>query len=525
MSFRGRIFQGSQAYPPEAAKFILAAGISFTTSQKRALGYLVNGLTELGIGAVGSNFLIYPFIGGGAASHALNLFFPTTTIYNVTWVGSPTHDSTGVSFNGTTQYGQLPSFAISNLTPNLTTANVSMAFCTSNMGGGTYIPMGFAMPTTQQTKTYSTAGNFSFVPSTEAPGVTNFTISAFGGGGGGGGNITAGNFSGGGGGGGNYATRAVTLSSLSTAISITVGSGGQANTGAAGGIGGDSTITHPNITTVTAKGGLGGNPNTAGARGAAVAAQAGNLGTTTFNGGGGAAGGTNAGRGAGGGGSSAGTAVNGNLGTTPTNTSGGAGGIAVAGGVAGGAGGGANVAGTAGPAGGGGGGGAGASTATSRAGGAGGAGKVTVSWSAPVQKRFSMSIFNAGTSNNQIFNADVGGDATSRFSYQSSPLQLNGVRAGSRRANTGASTDMGFYVQNNAGGPVNGPIVMSTTSFDPSPLFYIGAINSWGGNTGNAPGNLYVGTINFALIGPGLSNAQLQGLYTLIVGYNTILGR
>jgi hypothetical protein len=136
-----------------------------------------------------------------------------------------------------------------------------------------------------------------------------------------------------------------------------------------------------------------------------------------------------------------------------------------------------------------------------------------------------MSIFNAGTSNNQIFNADVGGDATSRFSYQSSPLQLNGVRAGSRRANTGASTDMGFYVQNNAGGPVNGPIVMSTTSFDPSPLFYIGAINSWGGNTGNAPGNLYVGTINFALIGPGLSNAQLQGLYTLIVGYNTILGR
>ena len=68
MSFRGRGFIGAQNYPPAASKFLSVAGGSFTTSEKRALAYLVDGLTDLGIGAVGSNFLIYPFIGGTAYS-------------------------------------------------------------------------------------------------------------------------------------------------------------------------------------------------------------------------------------------------------------------------------------------------------------------------------------------------------------------------------------------------------------------------------------------------------------------------
>lgn len=525
MSFKPGSFFGSSLYPAEAGKFLLAAGGSWTTTEERALAYLVNNLTDLGIGAVGSNFLIYPFIGGTAARNSLNLFYPTTSSLNITWIGSPTHNSSGVGFNGSSQYGVLPSMATNNLTPNLTTANVSMGFCTSGMGAGTYIPMGFAMAAATQTKTYSTAGNFTFNPNTEAPGVSSFTIRAWGGGGAGGGNTTA-NWAAGGGSGGNYASSAVTITTPGTDISITVGVGGQANTGATGGNGGDSIVSHPNFSTITAKGGRGGNVNIATAPGGTSTAQAGNAGTTTFNGGTGAAGGANAGRGGGGGGASAGTAANGNAGTTPNNTSGGAGGTAVAGGVAGGAGGAANNAGVAGTAGGGGGGGAGSST-TSRAGGGGGVGKVTIEWTPPVQKRLSMSIFNAGTSNNQLFNADVGGDSTSRFSYQTSPLQLQGVRVGSRRANTGASTDMGFYVQNNAGAAINGPIVMSTTSFNPSPLFYIGAINSWAATNGvgNNAGNLYSGTLNFAFIGPGLSNSQLQAMYNLIVGYNTILGR
>ena len=145
MSFKPGSFFGSSTYPPEAARFILAAGGSWSTTQKRALAYLVNGLTDLGIGAIGSNFLIYPFIGGTAATHALNLFFPQSSSLNITWVGSPTHGSSGVGFNGTSQYGQLPSLATYPLTPNLTMANISMGFNTTGMGAGTYIPMGFAM--------------------------------------------------------------------------------------------------------------------------------------------------------------------------------------------------------------------------------------------------------------------------------------------------------------------------------------------------------------------------------------------
>ena len=174
------------------------------------------------------------------------------------------------------------------------------------------------------------------------------------------------------------------------------------------------------------------------------------------------------------------------------------------------------------------GGGAGAtSSGNNRAGGAGGDGKVTVAWTPATQVRSSMSVFNAGTSNNQIFNADVGGDATSRFMYTTTPFQFNGVRVGSRRANAGLSTDMGFYVANNAASALTGPASMPTTSFDPSPLWYIGAVNNWAstGGAGNTAANFYSGALNFGFIGPAMTDGQLQSLYTLITTYNTILGR
>ena len=62
MSFRGRGFLGAQSYPPDAGQFqsvAFASGGTFTTSMKRALGYLVSNLSDLGIGAPGSNFFIY----------------------------------------------------------------------------------------------------------------------------------------------------------------------------------------------------------------------------------------------------------------------------------------------------------------------------------------------------------------------------------------------------------------------------------------------------------------------------------
>ena len=539
MSFIGRSFLGSLGYPSDAGAFISLArnlGGSFTTTQVRALGYLTNGLADLGIGAPGSNFIIYPFIGGSvAAVNALNLFYPNTSAYNLTFVGSPTHNTSGVTFNGTTQYAYGQSLGPYPLTPNLTLANISFGAGVTGMGGGTYVPMGFFMSSATQTKTYSTAGSFSFDFNLEAPGVTSFTVSAWGGGGAGGGsNGTTSNFAAGGGAGGGYATRAITLTGtqLNTPLSITVGIGGTANTGAGGGAGGDSTVTHPNITTITAKGGPGGNVNGAAAPGAAVAGAAGNAGTTTFTGGLGATGGAVAGRGGGGGGSSAGTAANGNAGTTPVTLAGGAGGVAPSGGVAGGAGGagvtgGAGSAGVSGTAGGGGGGGAGSTNAgNNRAGGQGGAGKVTISWSATPFKRVSMSIFTA--SGNQLMDIAADSDPSSRIQINGvTPTPTNGVRVGSRRANTTSSTAMGYYVISSTSAPTVGPAVMTTTSFSPSPVFYFGGLNNWAasGGVGNSLSTPLAGTMNFAFLGPALSDTQLQSFITLIRTYNQILGR
>ena len=530
MAFASRGFFGSDMYPRAASKFLSVAGGSFTTAQKRALGYLVNGLSDLGIGGPGSQgWLIYPFIGTTSGNNALNLFSASTTAYNLTFVGSPTHDASGTNFNGTTQYAYGVSMAIYPFAYN--TANISMGFCTSSMGGGTYIPMGFAMNAALQTKTYSTAGNFTFNANVEAPGITSFTLAAFGGGGAGGGtNGTTSNYPAGGAAGGNYATRAVTLTKAqgATSMTIVVGSGGTAVSAANGNDGGTSSVVHPNFTGIAAGGGQGGRVNAAGTGGAAGTTSATLSGSTSFAAGGGGAGGAVLARGGAGGGSSAGTGGVGNLGASATGAGGGTGGTAPTGGVAGGNGGANGSVGNPGTAGGGGGGGAGATTAgNNRAGGAGGDGKVTVAWTPATQVRNSMSIFNAGTSNNQIFNADVGGDATSRFSYQTSPLQLQGVRVGSRRGNTGTAADMGFYVQNNAGSAINGPVVMSTTSYDPSPLWYFGAVNNWAstGGVGNSATNFYSGYLNFGFTGPGLTDGQLQSMYTLITTYNSILGR
>jgi len=44
---------------------------------------------------------VYPFIGGTAATHAINM---VTAVSDLTYIGSPTHDGTGTILNGTTQY-------------------------------------------------------------------------------------------------------------------------------------------------------------------------------------------------------------------------------------------------------------------------------------------------------------------------------------------------------------------------------------------------------------------------------------
>ena len=209
----------------------------------------------------------------------------------------------------------------------------------------------------QNTQTYATAGNHTFIV---PAGVTQITVEAWGGGGRGGTRTTNGR--GGGGGGGAYVKSTITVTPSST-INLHVGAGSTTATA-----GGDSWVV--NDATVLAEGGRSGqNNNNDGATGGSAASS---IGDTRYSGGNGANSGSNYG---GGGGSSAGTAANGNNGSTST------GGTAPAGGGNGGNGRTSSQGdGTAGLAPGGGGGGAYRSTYGTRTGGAGANGRVVITW-------------------------------------------------------------------------------------------------------------------------------------------------
>lgn len=85
-------------------------GIIISSLQKNALDRLVRDLHgEPNAGYATSNIFskfraLYPFIGSAPAAHSKNL--ADTTLYGITWFGSPTHSGKGVEFSGT-QYGQV----------------------------------------------------------------------------------------------------------------------------------------------------------------------------------------------------------------------------------------------------------------------------------------------------------------------------------------------------------------------------------------------------------------------------------
>lgn len=92
---------------PDVLKFRSAcsgAGVTLTSDQTNILDELVKRLKSTGIW--GKSKAIYPMIGGVAASHKFNLKDPQDTngAFRLVFTGSPTHSSTGVAWNGTTQY-------------------------------------------------------------------------------------------------------------------------------------------------------------------------------------------------------------------------------------------------------------------------------------------------------------------------------------------------------------------------------------------------------------------------------------
>jgi hypothetical protein len=120
--FGNNASSSAAAYDPDAEAYFTAAGITDTTEKdavnqlvldfKGGAGCLTPSSTDLWTNAAA----IWGISPTSLAAAAYNL--RDTTSFNYTWINSPTHASTGVSFDGSVQYGD------TNLAPSsLTLAN------------------------------------------------------------------------------------------------------------------------------------------------------------------------------------------------------------------------------------------------------------------------------------------------------------------------------------------------------------------------------------------------------------------
>lgn len=93
------------AFDPDAQTFITDAGITDST-QQLAINQLVLDLKGLG-NYSSDNWTyfqaVYPFVGGSASSHSYNLI--NTSYAQITWSGGMTHNSNGITGNGTNAFG------------------------------------------------------------------------------------------------------------------------------------------------------------------------------------------------------------------------------------------------------------------------------------------------------------------------------------------------------------------------------------------------------------------------------------
>jgi hypothetical protein len=93
---------GGFAYDSDAASFFsreAAAGYTLSASEKTAVNNFISALKTASV--YSKIYEMFLLIGGTSATHALGF----KGVKDITFVGSPTHNSSGVTTNGTTQYG------------------------------------------------------------------------------------------------------------------------------------------------------------------------------------------------------------------------------------------------------------------------------------------------------------------------------------------------------------------------------------------------------------------------------------
>ncbi len=95
---------GGFVYDPDAVVIfnaIVAAGVTPTGTQKSGINTFVLSLKSASLWA--KIELLYGFVGGTAATHAINWKTPGTN--NITWAGTVTQDANGITPNGSTGWG------------------------------------------------------------------------------------------------------------------------------------------------------------------------------------------------------------------------------------------------------------------------------------------------------------------------------------------------------------------------------------------------------------------------------------
>lgn len=90
---------GESILAPAVQTFVAAAGIT-DPIQTAALNTLYNSLNADGI--ISKLYALYPFVGGNSTAHSYNLI--DTTQYQISFFGSWTHNSNGITGDGSTTY-------------------------------------------------------------------------------------------------------------------------------------------------------------------------------------------------------------------------------------------------------------------------------------------------------------------------------------------------------------------------------------------------------------------------------------
>jgi hypothetical protein len=129
--------QPSNAYGTLTTAWITATGETDTTILS-ALNTLESDLSTYGL--TSKMKALYPFVGGTSTKHSYN--FINTGLYQITWYGGITHNSNGITGNGSNAYGD----TAFNLTTNFNSTSDASIGCyirTDTSGLGVDIGSGF----------------------------------------------------------------------------------------------------------------------------------------------------------------------------------------------------------------------------------------------------------------------------------------------------------------------------------------------------------------------------------------------